>query len=126
MLKKYHTQMTEAEIKKLEEYVSGLTVDDLGFTEHAVDRADYKDITKSDIKKTLARFSIVEYKSYSKEYKRIVIRGKKVRKGMNTVLCIDTDNNLITAWKNPENNKHSRVNLSKYTDNLRVDLSMVG
>lgn len=126
MLKKHHSQMTEAEVKALTEYVSGLTVEDLGLTEHAMDRADYKGISKSDIKKTLARFSIVEYKSYSKDYKRIVIRGKKTRKGMNTVLCIDTDNNLITAWKNQENNKHNRVNLDKYTPTLRVNLNGVG
>ena len=84
------------------EAVEKIDIDNIEFSEHALENMEKRNISIDDIKDTLSSYQLCEVTLNESEYgnnTRFMIRSVHASNGMQTCVVIDESGLIVTAWK---------------------------
>ena len=125
--RKHASQLTVHEERALMKRL--LQVEEWQWTmkQHALDRMEQKGVkaSKRDVISTIYHSKIIEYKidrAYQKCDERVVLRSKAFVNGDNNLHVVYslTNNEIISVWMNHKDDRHSTLDWSIYSDDMKV------
>ena len=85
-----------------EEAVDKIDIDNIEFSDHALQSMEKRNISVDDIKETLSSYQLCEVTLNESEYgnsTRFMIRSIHASNGMQTCIVVDESGLIVTAWK---------------------------